>query len=69
MNFMRFTAQPRQADKAIATGPAGSGTPGEKKHDEEPEPSHEEDIPLDGRDEEGEAMIRDLPKPVERARS
>lgn len=29
---------------------------------EEPEPTSEADLPSDGRDEKGEAMIRDLPK-------
>lgn len=34
----------------------------EKRQDnEEPEPTLEEDLPSDGRDEKGEAMIRDLP--------
>ena len=41
--------------------------PGEKQHiDEEPEVGSKSDIPIDGRDEEGEAMIRDLPKPTEK---
>lgn len=35
--------------------------------DEEPELSSERDIPSDGRDLEGEGMIRDLEKPVERS--
>ncbi|MDP2818410.1 MAG: hypothetical protein Q8O29_09060 [Polaromonas sp.] len=33
--------------------------------DEEPEINKERDIPSDGRDPEGEAMIRDLDKPTE----
>jgi hypothetical protein len=36
---------------------------------EEPEPTLEADLPSDGRDEKGEAMIRDLPKPAEPPRS
>lgn len=32
---------------------------------EEPEPTSEADLPSDGRDEKGEAMIRDLPKRAE----
>lgn len=32
---------------------------------EEPEPTSEADLPSDGRDEKGEAMIRDLPRRVE----
>lgn len=32
---------------------------------EEPEPTLEADLPSDGRDEKGEAMIRDLPRRVE----
>ncbi len=36
---------------------------------DEPEPTLEDDLPSDGRDEKGEAMIRDLPKPAESPRS
>ncbi len=32
---------------------------------EEPEPTSEADLPSDGRDEKGEAMIRDLPRRAE----
>lgn len=68
MNFKPVMARLRQADKASNSGSDGSASPIQKKPDEGPTPTHEEDIPLDGRDEEGEAMIRDLPKPVERPR-
>lgn len=46
--------------------------PGDKRKrpgNDEPEPTLEDDLPSDGRDEKGEAMIRDLPKPVESPQS
>jgi hypothetical protein len=41
-------------------------TPGKPKRpgNDEPEPTLEDDLPSDGRDEKGEAMIRDLPDNV-----
>jgi hypothetical protein len=46
-------------EKGVAPGAASKG-PG----NEEPELALEPDLPSDGRDEKGEAMIRDLPKRV-----
>jgi hypothetical protein len=42
----------------------GAGGKRKRPGNEEPEPTLEDDLPSDGRDEKGEAMIRDLPKPV-----
>jgi hypothetical protein len=41
------------------TGPGGNR---KRPGNEEPEPTLEDDLPSDGRDEKGEAMIRDLPE-------
>jgi hypothetical protein len=41
------------------TGPDGKR---KRPGNEEPEPTSEPDLPSDGRDEKGEAMIRDLPR-------
>jgi hypothetical protein len=38
------------------------GSTRKRPGNEEPEPTSEADLPSDGRDEKGEAMIRDLPK-------
>lgn len=37
--------------------------------DDEPEPTSEADVPSDGRDHQGEAMIRDLPQRTGRPES
>ena len=61
-------AEPAQITKVPAPKAAGepssrSGQRQEKRPgNEEPEPTLEEDLPSDGRDEKGEAMIRDLPR-------
>lgn len=41
-----------------------TGLGGKRKRpgNDEPEPTLEDDLPSDGRDEKGEAMIRDLPE-------
>ncbi|WP_348043142.1 hypothetical protein [Polaromonas sp.] len=49
---------PKGTDKGTASGGAHK-QPG----NDEPELALEPDLPSDGRDEKGEAMIRDLPKP------
>ena len=41
---------------------AESSSPIDKSNNEEPEIGMEPDLPSDGRDEVGEAMIRDLPE-------
>ena len=41
---------------------AVSSAPLNKSNDEEPEMRFEPDLPSDGRDEQGERMIRDLPE-------
>ena len=51
--------QAGEANKAEAAQPR-SGTR-KRPGNEEPEPTLEEDLPSDGRDKKGEAMIRDLP--------
>ncbi len=61
-------AEPRQITKAPAGKPdkaeAAQPRPGTRKRagNEEPELTLEEDLPSDGRDEKGEAMIRNLPR-------
>lgn len=52
-------AQAGKTDKAEAAQPR-SGTR-KRPGNEEPEPTLEDDLPSDGRDTKGEAMIRDLP--------
>jgi len=44
---------------------SGAGKPRIKPAIEEPELATEADVPSDGKDEEGEAMIRDLPQKPE----
>ena len=52
-------AEPAQITRA----PAAKGDATHKRAgNEEPEPTIEDDLPSDGRDEKGEAMIRDLPR-------
>ncbi|WP_411878076.1 hypothetical protein [Polaromonas sp. YR568] len=47
----------------ITRAPAGKADATHKRaSNEEPEPTIEDDLPSDGRDEKGEAMIRDLPR-------
>jgi hypothetical protein len=48
------------AGKAEASQPRSAAR--KRPGNEEPEPSLEDDLPSDGRDEKGEAMIRDLPR-------
>jgi hypothetical protein len=55
-NIMQGKNQPGQEPESAAAPP--QETPG----NEEPELLLEPDLPSDGRDEEGEAMIRDLPQ-------
>jgi hypothetical protein len=60
-------AEPAQITKALAprdNAEAEQQRPGARKRagNEEPEPTLEDDLPSDGRDEKGEAMIRDLPR-------
>ena len=52
-------AEPAQITRAPAA--KGDGTH-KRAGNEEPEPTIEDDLPSDGRDEKGEAMIRDLPR-------
>lgn len=47
-------------------GSSGSTRQPLKNHDQtEPDSHHDRDLPSDGRDREGEGMIRELDKPVE----
>lgn len=47
----------------ITRAPAAKDDATQKRPgNEEPEPTIEDDLPSDGRDEKGEAMIRDLPR-------
>jgi hypothetical protein len=60
-------AEPAQITKTPAPGDraqAAQQRPGARKRagNDEPEPTLEDDLPSDGRDEKGEAMIRDLPR-------
>lgn len=58
-------AEPAQITKATAAkAEAAQPRSGTRKRagNEEPEPTLEDDLPSDGRDEKGEAMIRDLPR-------
>jgi hypothetical protein len=55
-------AQSAQSDKAAAAQPR-SGTR-KRPGNEEPELTLEDDLPSDGPDKKGEAMIRDLPAKV-----
>lgn len=58
------------SSRAMLSGMQTAADPGEKQNlDEEPELTQETDVPIDGPDEVGEAMIRDLPKPVEKPES
>jgi len=62
-------AEPTQITKAPAgKAEASQPRPGAHKRsgNEEPEPTLENDLPSDGRDAKGEAMIRDLPRKVSR---
>jgi len=57
-------AEPAQITKAqSAKADATRTRPGAQKRpgNEEPEPTLEDDLPSDGRDKKGEAMIRELP--------
>lgn len=54
-----------KTDKAEAAQPR-SGTH-KRPGNEEPEPTLEDDLPSDGRDKKGEAMIRDLPRKAGKA--
>jgi hypothetical protein len=62
-------AEPRQITKAQAPKAAAS-QPGSRTRkrpgNEEPELTLEEDLPSDGKDEKGEAMIRSLPRQTEK---
>jgi hypothetical protein len=49
-----------KADKAEAAQPPSGAR--KRPGNEEPEPALEDDLPSDGRDKKGEAMIRDLPR-------
>lgn len=49
-----------KADKAEAAQPRSGAR--KRPGNEEPEPTLEDDLPSDGRDKKGEAMIRDLPR-------
>ena len=49
-----------QSAKADAAQPRGEAR--KRPGNEEPEPTLEDDLPSDGRDKKGEAMIRDLPR-------
>lgn len=53
-------AEPAQITKAAAAQPHAKAR--KRAGNEEPEPTLEDDLPSDGRDEKGEAMIRDLPR-------
>ena len=56
-------AEPTQITRA----PAGKADATHKRAgNEEPEPTIEDDLPSDGRDEKGESMIRDLPRKTEK---
>ena len=57
---VQITKAKAPADKAEAAQPR-SGTQ-KRAGNEEPEPTLEDDLPSDGRDKKGEAMIRDLPR-------
>ena len=62
-------AEPAQITKVAAAKPAAAQPrPGTRKRpgNEEPELTLEEDLPSDGRDEKGEAMIRSLPRQTEK---
>lgn len=62
-------AEPVQITKAAAAkAEAAQPRSGTRKRagNEEPEPTLEDDLPSDGRDEKGEAMIRDLPTKMPR---
>lgn len=52
-------AEPAQITRAPA---AKADAAHKRAGNEEPEPTIEDDLPSDGRDEQGEAMIRDLPR-------
>lgn len=52
-------AEPNQTTKTPA---AKADATHKRAGNEEPEPTIEDDLPSDGRDEKGEAMIRDLPR-------
>jgi hypothetical protein len=54
-------AEPVQITKAAAARPEKPEATRKRAGNEEPEPTLEDDLPSDGRDEKGEAMIRDLP--------
>lgn len=57
-------AEPSQITKASAAKDDSAQPPADahkRAGNEEPEPTLEEDLPSDGRDEEGESMIRNLP--------
>lgn len=60
---------PLPADPGRNGGERHASAAAGQKHppqlDEEPQINNERDIPSDGRDPEGEAMIRDLDKPTE----
>ncbi|WP_372826834.1 hypothetical protein [Polaromonas sp.] len=61
---------PAEPDRNIPgrnpAGSSGSTRQPLKNHDKaEPDIHHERDLPSDGRDREGEGMIRELDKPVE----
>lgn len=49
-------------DHSATNRGAGSSAPFNKSNDDEPEMRFEPDLPSDGRDEQGERMIRDLPE-------
>ena len=56
-------AEPAQITKVTSPKAADAQSSGPRKRpgNEEPEPTLEDDLPSDGRDEKGEAMIRNLP--------
>ena len=56
-------AEPSQITKAPGGKPEATH---KRAGNEEPEPTLEDDLPSDGRDEKGEAMIRELPNKLPR---
>jgi hypothetical protein len=59
-------AEPRQITQAQApkAEASQSGSKTKRPGNEEPELTLEDDLPSDGRDQKGEAMIRSLPSPT-----
>jgi hypothetical protein len=55
-------AEPVQITRAPAAKASEPRSASKRPGNEEPEPTLEEDLPSDGKDEKGEAMIRSLPR-------